>query len=287
MFERYISIDWSGARTETDRVDVRVVEASPPNESGRIVNPIEVNSNARTGTREWIGWTRAECRQYLTRALRRDSPQSLVAIDFGFGYPWATDRAVFRCHGWREMIGAVATIYDEAARAEATAEEINSRVGSPGPYRLGNDRANSRFYLDNGTAYYRLVETAVPQAISQWFLGAGPKVASGTITGMAALHYLMTLREQGKIDFQVWPQEGLLPEGDKHILVESYPAPDYGECTDEHCQDAWRVLQWMLRKANAGTLEGHFEVASKPFGRIEHVSFEDQVRFEGWIFGVS
>jgi hypothetical protein len=40
VFDRFISIDWSGAGTETDRVDVRVVEVFPQNQGGRIVYPI-------------------------------------------------------------------------------------------------------------------------------------------------------------------------------------------------------------------------------------------------------
>ncbi len=287
VFDRVISIDWSGAGTETDRADLRVVEAGFHDGRATIVNPTVVG--ARAGTKRW---TREECRRYLAQTLGEQRGRCLVAMDFGFGYPWGTDRAVFHCEGWREMIGVIATIYDAEERATSTAEEINAGVRGPGPYRLGRDRTSFRFYLDERVSYYRLVETAVSQAISQWFLGAGPKVASSTITGMAALDYLMTRRKQKKIDFQVWPQEGLLPEGDKHIIVESYPAiycepPDYGECKDEHCQDAWRVLQWMLRKANTGTLERYFQIASVPFGRVADVSFKEQVRFEGWILGVS
>ena len=83
-----------------------------------------------------------------------------------------------------------------------------------------------------------------------------------------------------------------MPSKDKPVLVESYPAiypkpSGYAECEYEHCRDAWKVSQWMLREANEGSLKCHFEIAPKPFGRVEEVSFEDQVRFEGWIFGVS
>jgi len=82
-----------------------------------------------------------------------------------------------------------------------------------------------------------------------------------------------------------------MPEDDKHLIVESYPAIypeplDYGDCTDEHCKDAWKALQWMLGKANAGTLGRYFQIDSLPFRRVENISFEEQVRFEGWIFGV-
>ena len=288
MFERFISIDWSGAATEHERVDIRVVQGTSEH-GGQVVSP----PHTRKGTKSW---TRAECRKWLAEVLEQDRSRCLIVMDFGFGFPWGADRAAFRCQGWREMIGAVAEVYGEQSYreqrwAEFTAEEINSRIAGPGPYRFGQDRANFRFYLDYEIAYYRLVEVVVPQAMSQWYFPKGPRVASSTITGMAALDCLMRIREQEKIDFQVWPQEDLVPNAGKHILVESYPAiypelPDYGPCTDENCQDAWRVLQWMLTKADAGTLESTFEIAPKPFGRVKGISFEDQVRFEGWILGV-
>ena len=34
------------------------------------------------------------------------------------------------------------------------------------------------------------------------------------------------------------------------------------------------------------SLEKAFELTLRPFGRVEGVSFEDQVAFEGWIFGI-
>ncbi len=114
----------------------------------------------------------------------------------------------------------------------------------------------------------------------------------GSITGMAALHCLMELREKGEAQFRVWPQEGLAPEANKHVLAENYPAiypepSDYDGCRDEHCRDAWRALRWMLERDEQGTLEDHFKITPQPFGRVEGVGFEDRVRFEGWILGVS
>ncbi len=285
VFERFISIDWSGSDTEDRRVNLRVVEATPYGNDGTIVAP----PNARRGVR---AWTRAECRRYLVEALQ-DRSRCLIAMDFGFGYPWGADGSVFACNGWAEMLGALSRLYAEEGMARSAAQSINSfaRFGGHGPYRFDVNRTDFRFYLDNETPYYRLVEIAIPQAISQWYLGSGGTVGFSSITGMAALRYLMDMRAQGEIDFRVWPQEGLVPEANKHVIVESYPAvypepPDYGECTDEHCRDAWKVLQWMLGKANAGNLGEYFQIASVPFGRIENVSFEEQVSFEGWIFGV-
>ncbi len=290
VFKRYISIDWSGAGTESKRGGLRIVESSPNHPNGRVVDPVEANPRVRAGTRSW---TRAECKDWLAEALRQDQPRCLIAMDFGFGYPWGADGAVFGCRGWREMLGAVAERYHEQERAESAAKEINSRIEGSGPYRFSLDRSDFRFYLDNGVAYYRMVETLVPQAISQWYLGAGPRVGSSTITGLATLDHLMVLRDQGEIEFQVWPQECNTSDGARHIMVESYPAiypepQDFGGCreNDEHCHDAWKALQWMLQKAKAGTLGRYFNIAPKPFGRVEGIRFEEQVRFEGWIFGV-
>ncbi len=109
---------------------------------------------------------------------------------------------------------------------------------------------------------------------------------------MAALDHLNITRERGGTDFRVWPQEGIVPDADKHIIVESYPAmsPEpgsYGDCRDEHCRDAWKALRWMLGESASGMLTEAFNLPQMPFGRVEGVGFEDQVRFEGWIFGVS
>lgn len=81
-----------------------------------------------------------------------------------------------------------------------------------------------------------------------------------------------------------------MPDAGKHVIVESYPAiypepPNYGQCTDEHCRDAWRVLQWVLGHHEEETLGDCFNIAHMPFERAD-VGVEQQVRFEGWIFGV-
>src|SRR5438552_282994 len=46
MFERFVSIDWSGAGTERERVDLRVAEASPPEPARLLLAP-----TARAGIR--------------------------------------------------------------------------------------------------------------------------------------------------------------------------------------------------------------------------------------------
>ena len=62
MFDRFISVDWSGSGVEGQRVNLRVVEARLGRANGAVVDPL----NARVGTK---AWTRAECREWLTQAL--------------------------------------------------------------------------------------------------------------------------------------------------------------------------------------------------------------------------
>lgn len=216
-----------------------------------------------------------------------------MLIDFGFGLPWGADRAIFGCHGWHAMLDVVGGLYRRHGTARATAEAINAdaRFGGHGPYRFNAGRTDHRFYNDQGVAYYRLVEVAIPQAISQWYLGSGGTVGFHTITGLAALSDLMARRDARELAFAVWPQEGLEPPADGHLVVESYPAvcPPVaadGRWEDEHQRDAVRVLDWVLRAAATATLGSAFTVRPRPFGRVDGVGFEEQVRFEGWILGV-
>lgn len=285
-FDRYISIDWAGAGTEDQRVDLRVVESTTEHEGGYIVDP----PGARRGVK---AWTRGECREWLAHALREDQPRCLVAMDFSFGYPWGSDKAVFGVTGWRRMLEQLSKVYEEHGQARSAAKSINnrSRFKGHGPYRFNQNRTDRHFYLAHGVAYYRLVEIAIPQAISQWYLGAGPIVGFSTITGLFALQELLVRRTRGEVDFSVWPQECDTLDDSKHVVVESYPAiypnpPDFGDCRDAHCRDAWKVLQWMLTADEAGTLGEAFEIVPLPFGQVENSSFQEQVRFEGWILGV-
>jgi hypothetical protein len=285
MFQRYVSIDWSGADREDAGVPLRVVQATVDQPEGQIVSPPGARAKQRS-------WSRSRCKDWLIDVLRPESAPCMVAMDFGFGLPWGADREVFGCHGWYSMLEAVANTYSTAGTARAAALSINQRFGEHGPYRFNDSRTDFRFYLDRNVAYYRLVETAIPQAISPWYMGSGGTVGFHTVTGLSLLHELICLRAKGQLAFRVWPQEGDAPEPGQHVLVESYPAicptpAEFGPCADAHERDAWKVLRRMIEASRAGALADAFKVPRKPFGRVEGVSFDEQVRFEGWIFAVS
>ena len=286
VFQRYVSIDWSGAKMEHERVDLGVAAAGR-GEPAELIWPPRF-PHVRN-------WSRAECRDWLRAILSPDQPRTIVALDFGLGLPWGSDQGAFGCAGWQAMIQALAEFYARYGTARAMAQAVNRdpRFAGHGPYRFNENRTDFRFYLRHDVAYYRLVETAVPQAISQWYVGSGGQVGSSTITGLAAIHDLIVQREAGHIRFRVWPHECEHPMdiGDAHVLVESYPAlcpklAAFGPCTNDHQRDAWKVLQWMSEADEGSRLAESFSLEPLRFGRVEGISFWEQVRFEGWMLGV-
>lgn len=282
MFERLISIDWSGAGAEPARVALRVAEWSSG--GAKLVAP----PSAR-GARNW---SREEALEFLTRELHPRKPRTAVAIDFAFGLPWGADAALFSVTGWHAMLRSVRDVYAVCGRAEATAQAINrcEQFEGHGPYRFDDSRADFRFYLDRSVAYYRAIELVVPQAISVWYVGSGSKVGFQTITGMACLAELLDRRDEGLVDFTVWPQERHKGPFPGHVLLEGYPAvlpapESFGPCHDAHDRDAWRILQWMRAENVAGRLESHLEIPSERVAGLVPNTLE-RVRFEGWILGV-
>lgn len=288
MFDRIISIDWSGAGRDTSGVDLRVAAFDAAN------GPEACIVDRRYGERSVASWSRHALQQWLVGQLRHEQPV-LVAMDFGFGLPWGSDRAVFGVSGWRPMVRAIGERYAQCGTARSTATAINGlpRFQGHGPYRFDDTRSDFRFYADNDVAYFRLTELIAPQAISQWYLGSGGTVGFHTISGLAAIDQLIQLRERGEIDFTVWPHECLAPTGTRHVLAESYPAicerlVEYGACRtdDPHQRDAWRVIQMLLSHREHGRLPDLFQIKERPFGRISDVDFKTQIQFEGHIIGI-
>ena len=287
MFEHIVSVDWSGADREEKRVKLRVAVYDAASKRSEILD-----DNA--SSKPIKNWSRSSFRRWLIEWLGQ-KPPTLVALDFGFGLPWGADAAMFGVEGWRPLLAEFGRRYAEAGTARATAQAINAqpRFGGHGPFRFDESRNDFRFGLDHGVAYYRLTELIAPQAISQWYLGSGGNVGFHSITGIAMLDDLIRRREAGQLDFEVWPQETPLPTGERHVLVESYPAicpkpSDFGPCRDNDAdqKDAWRVLVHLVQAHSDGSLGDMFWIKEQPFGRIDGVSFPDQIRFEGAIFGL-
>jgi hypothetical protein len=105
MFDRIISVDWSGAGTETTRVDLRVAVFDATEDKSFI-------ENAPFRSRSIASWSRRDFRGWLVNQLQ-SKRRTLVAFDFGFSLPWGSDRAIFGVIGWREMVRGIAKKYEE------------------------------------------------------------------------------------------------------------------------------------------------------------------------------
>jgi len=293
MFKKHIAIDWSGANSYRRAVDIRVAIKRPDDEA-RIEPPLQ----GRPGQ---SGWSRASLVEWLTTELRSDRA-TIVALDFGFGFPWGSCDRVFHAQNWGEMIANIEILHDFFVEGlqcgRDIAEFINDAFGSLGPFWTGDMEVwrLAALLRDLHLPYYRLVEMAIPQAKSQWYAGPGATVTLQTLTGLSVLAKLVSQRGTDKgLDFQIWPHEVWRPDG-RNIIAECYPAlyrnnvngnpvpPEYNN--DPHAKDAWKVLQWMLGEEDADTLGERFQIGEKPFGRVSGVSFQDQVQVEGWILGV-
>jgi hypothetical protein len=286
-FERFIGVDWSGARSEDEPVSLAIAEATPGSVAALVASP-------RSRSRKW---SRLQAREFLAQRLKPGEPRSLVAIDMAFGLPWGSDRALFGVHGWRALIDAMAKEHalapavGAAGSARATAARINARFTDGAPFRTDATRNDARFYRDHGVAYYRQVESLVPQAISAWYLGSGGTVGFHTIAGMYTLSLLLAARDRGELSFRVWPHEGITLAEHGHVLAECYPAAmaakaravPTGTSPDE--RDALGIVGWLLDRAAANTLGRSFALGELPFGRVEGVPWGEQIVFEGWMLG--
>lgn len=284
MFERLISIDWSGADRDTARVGLRIAQWSAQGGATLVAPPSKLGARS---------WSRSDAVAFLAAELRPDQPRTAVALDFAFGLPWGSDCEVFGITGWRPMLRRVRDLYHEHGTARATATAINSweTFQGHGPYRFDEGRADFRFYLRHGVPYYRLIELVMPQAISVWYVGSGATVGFHTLTGLVCLANLFDHRDKGLIDFSVWPHEGVVGASTGHVLLEGYPAvfpacPDSGPCRDADERDAWRMLEWMRAKNASDRLEESLRLPTDVIDKLVPDGV-NRVRFEGWILGVS
>jgi hypothetical protein len=86
MFDRIISVDWSGALGEANGVDLRIAAFDAALDRSFIVDRPHRN-------RSVASWSRQAFRSWLIKELQDKRP-ALVAMDFGFGLPWGSDQAV-------------------------------------------------------------------------------------------------------------------------------------------------------------------------------------------------
>lgn len=261
MFDRYIGIDYSGARGPSDPVTGLQVYVATPGLAPQCQRPPStIMSEASSASQNWS--RRGLC-AWLVSELSKPT-RTIVGIDHGFSFPdkyfevnglsglWPEFLEDF-CRHWSTETESVNAIRDRAAGTH------RERSGDPGWLRLTERRATPAKSVFN-------------------FHGAG--VAFSTHAG---LPWLRRLRAELAQLVHFWPFDDWEVAAGKSVVAEVYPslwraiyAPEDRK-GDAH--DAFCVAAWLRDTDAAGYLPKYFDPLLSDGERR-------QARREGWILGV-
>ena len=88
MFEKYVGIDWSGARNPRGNQKIQIAEYDPET---RTVSLVPSPTQSATG---WNRWSRDEVFEYVRCSVAKK--RVLIGFDFAFGYPYCCKDTYFR-----------------------------------------------------------------------------------------------------------------------------------------------------------------------------------------------
>lgn len=255
-FDRYVGIDYSGAKTPSDSLSgLRIYMANQDSEPAEVLPP--------PSPRKY--WTRRGIAEWLVERLSEE-PRTLVGSDHGFSFPLMYFEEHGLPHDWPAFL-------DDFQRRWPTDEIIYVDFVRDGI--VGNGKARS-----GNPRWRRLTEIRARGAKSVFQFDVQGAVAKSTHAGLPWLRYLRQ-RVGDRIHF--WPFDGWeLPPG-KSVVVEVYPSlwkqqfNQYGRNAHQH--DVYSVAAWMQRADLEGTLSSFFRPGFTPSER-------ELAGIEGWIFGV-
>lgn len=250
-FERYIGIDYSGAKSPESRLrGLQVYETDTDGPPKKISPPARGVKN----------WSRREVTQFCQEALQSEQPV-IIGIDHSFSLPLSYMER-YGLHNWdvflRDFMHHWPT-HEEYTEVEFLRED-NRRTGS--------------------SSEFRLCEKWTATAKSTFQFDVQGSVAKSTHAG---LPWLLWLRQVTQARVHFWPFDGFdVPKG-RSVIAEAYPAlykrryEKEGRIPDEH--DAWSVAAWLRDADQRGILDNYFH---PPLTLPE----QKQARLEGWILGV-
>ncbi|MBI2265529.1 MAG: hypothetical protein HYU64_10205 [Armatimonadetes bacterium] len=258
IFDCYIGIDYSGAKTPTSSLKgLRVYTAnqsSPPVEEQPPPSPRKY-------------WTRRGIAEWLVHQLAKDSPV-LVGIDHGFSFPFRYFKTHNLTHDWTAFL-------DDFQQHWPTNENhiyvdfVRSGCVGDGAARFGNSR------------WRRLTELRTGTAKSVFHFDVPGSVAKSTHAGLPWLRYLR--RHVGnRVHF--WPFDGWeIPVG-RSVVAEVYPflwnrSFEREEQRTNDQQDAYSITAWIRRCDLDGNLSEYFNPPLKSADR-------QLAQIEGWILGI-
>lgn len=253
-FERYVGIDYSGAKGPRDALPgLRVYLLEADGEPAEI-RPTSGRHFSRQGIYDW-----------LLELLAEQVP-TLVGVDHSFSFPLA----YFDQHGLARDWDA---FLDDFERCWPTAEGgVTVESVRRGQFGAGASRT--------GEARWRRVCEKSAGAKSVFHFDVPGSVAKSTHAG---LPWLRRLRRALGAELHCWPFDGWeIPPG-RSAILEAYPAlysaefPREDRSGDQH--DAYSVAAWLARSDSNGELRAALQpVLSPDLARVAAA--------EGWILGV-
>lgn len=283
-FERFIAIDWSGAKRGYKGIAVAICEAG--NKAPVLIGPPKAR------------WTRSDVADWLSAEAETGS-RTLVGFDFAFSMP-------YEAVGYLD--GAAGTL--ESAYALWDCLE-NAACGAPdfGCIPIVRDRRFSRLYWTNGRTPKRWIlrqrrtEIECAEATSTrpetvFKLIGSKQVGKASLTGMRVLRHVRS-NACGRVG--IWPFEDTADK--KLIMVEIYPTlfrkrAAHGLSkmrTAGALNAALRVLNSREFASKGRITDDETDALISAAGmryfthqglfQLRHIK-DEQVRREGWIFGI-
>jgi len=258
LYDRYIGIDYAGAKTPTSSLlPLRVYAAdrtSPPEEVPPPPSPRKY-------------WTRKGIAEWLRDEFNKPAPV-LVGIDHAFSFPAAYFEKYRLPHDWPAFL-------DDFQRHWPT-DEDNTYVDFVRKGECGNGGKRM-----GDPSWLRLTDLWTPTAKSVFRFDVQGQVATSTHAGLPWLRYLRThCRERVHFcPFDGWE----IPAG-RSVVAEVYPSlwtrrfpNDQRRNKDQHA--AYAVAAWLQRADSNGSLQQFLRPKLEP-------GEQKTAQIEGWILGV-
>jgi len=256
-FERYIGIDYSGAKTPTSSLKGLCVYVAD-----HASLPVEVQPPPSPR----LYWTRRGIAEWLVELLFGNIP-TIVGIDHGFSFPLRYFEYHHLPPDWPEFL-------DDFQRHWPTDDDntyvefVRDGLRGSGADRTGNSR------------WRRLTEERAKAAKSVFHFDVQGSVAKSTHAGIPWLRFL---RQNLGDKIHFWPFDGWdLPHG-KSAIVEVFPSlwrksfPAENRTADQH--DAYSAANWLRQADLNNDLPSYLNPTLTGAERT-------LAQVEGWILGV-
>lgn len=255
LFQRYIGIDYSGAKTASCRLPgLRAYQCGPGKK------PIEICSPNSPQKVSW-NWTRTELVEWLVTCLDEDIP-TIIGLDHGFSFPIQYFKN-YNLSSWDLFL-----------------EDFVQHWPMHEPHMFVDfirDQGSKRIGESNAL---RLTEKWTANAKSVFLFDVQGAVSKSTHTGIP---WLLYLRQKFGDKLHFWPFDGWeVPEG-KSVIAEIYPAlykrryERANRTADQH--DAYATACWLEECDRFNRIEYYFK---PPLTDSERKI----ASLEGWILGV-